>query len=58
MSADEQKRFIAEMRDRREDASAFEKDPRERSFSSYGSLVDERLVPAGRSNRSPCSRHD
>jgi hypothetical protein len=36
MSADEQKRFIAEKRDRGEDVSAFETDPRERLVQFLG----------------------
>lgn len=55
MSADEQKRFIAEMRERGEDASAFETDPRERlvqflrefgrrTFGSSGTLESLTLL--------------
>ena len=55
MSADEQKRFIAEMRERGEDVSAFETDPRERlvqfllefgrrTFGSSGTLESLTLL--------------
>src|SRR4051812_41195886 len=55
MSADEQRRFIVEKRERGDDVSRLETDPRERRIQFLRSLVDERSVPAGRSNPSPCS---